>query len=179
MDVTRCSWAEGGELLRRYHDHEYGVLVREDDVIFERLMLEIYQAGLSWHLILKRRQGFRKAFYQFELHKVAAMTDGELDSLMNNPEIIKNRMKIRATRHNAAVCLKLIEQWGSLYNYFRDLPYQAAESALLVPCVKRMKSDGFSFIGPTILEEFFMSIGFNEVPHDPGCFLFRNKKNGD
>ena len=172
--MERCSWAEGNELLKQYHDTEYGFAVSDDTKIFERLMLEIYQAGLSWRLVLEKRDGFKSAFYQFDIHKIAAMEDSELEKLRENPDIIRNKLKIYATRNNAKVALDLIDQYGSLLNYFSTIDYQinGDPKEAYKPVVKRMKQDGFKFIGPMILDEFFKSIGLVDVIHDPHCFLY-------
>lgn len=172
MSIIRCKWAESTPEMQYYHDKEYGFPVSDDNVIFERLMLEIYQAGLTWKLILSKRAGFNKAFHNYEIAKVAKMTDKELEKQRSNPDIVRNKLKIETTRHNAILSLKIIKEYGSLLEYFKSLPHKYTSLDELKPTVKRMKKDGFKFIGPLILEEFFMSIGINEVKHEKTCFLY-------
>lgn len=172
MSRNRCKWASEEGLLQVYHDNEYGKPVKEDDVLFERLMLEIYQAGLTWKLVLERREGFNEVFYGFNLKKVSKMSDDELLQQLNNEKIIRNRLKLFATRHNAGVILDLIKTHGSFFSYLKKLPYKYKNTDELKQCTKIMKKDGFKFIGPLILEEFFYSIGLNPVKHEKTCFLY-------
>ncbi len=174
MVISRCKWAESTSEMQYYHDKEYGFPVSDNVVIFERLMLEIYQAGLTWKLILSKREGFNKAFHNYKIHKVANMTDRELEKQRNNPDIVRNKLKIETTRHNAKLCIKIIEEHGSLIKYFQSLPHTYSTLDELKPTVKIMKKDGFKFIGPLILEEFFLSIGINKVKHEKTCFLYSN-----
>ena len=120
MMIQRCKWAESTPEMQYYHDNEYGFPVTNDEVIFERLMLEIYQAGLTWQLILSKRKGFNKAFHNYEIEKVANMTDKELEMQRSNPDIIRNKLKIETTRHNARLCLEIIKEQGSLIKYFKS-----------------------------------------------------------
>ncbi|OLS28281.1 MAG: DNA-3-methyladenine glycosylase 1 [Candidatus Heimdallarchaeota archaeon LC_2] len=173
MTIQRCKWAESTPEMKYYHDKEYGFPVTDNDVIFERLMLEIYQAGLTWKLILSKRKGFNQAFHQYKIEKVANMTDKELEKQKSNPNIVRNKLKIETTRHNAKLCLELIQEHGTLINYFESLPHQYSTLDELKPTVKQMKKDGFKFIGPLILEEFFLSIGINKVRHEKTCFLYK------
>src|SRR3990167_4060930 len=109
--------APGKEFYAEYHDKEWGIPVYDDRRLFEMLILEGAQAGLSWETILKRREGYRRAFHHFDPIKVASMSDEELESLRQNPEIIRNRLKILATRQNARVFLKIQEEFGSFDRY--------------------------------------------------------------
>lgn len=116
--VKRCfGGAPGKEFYAEYHDKEWGVPVHEDRHLFEMLILEGAQAGLSWETILKRREGYRKAFHHFDPKKVAAMSDEELERLRQNPEIIRNRLKIYAARKNAKVFLEIQREFGSFDAY--------------------------------------------------------------
>lgn len=174
MEKVRCKWSESTPEMQYYHDKEYGFPVSDDNVIFERLMLEIYQAGLTWKLILSKRKAFNEAFHNYDISKVARMTDKQLEIQRENPDIVRNRLKIQTTRHNAQLCLKIIDEYGSLLSYFKSLPHEYNKLEELKPTVKQMKKDGFKFIGPLILEEFFLSIGINIVKHEKTCFLFKN-----
>jgi len=170
-DKIRCNWANSSENMQLYHDTEYGFPVKDDNEIFERLMLEAYQAGLSWQLVLNKREGFNKVFFNFDLKKVAELDEEYIESIRQNPDIIRNQLKLKATVHNANICLKKIEEFGSLLEYFNQLPHAPLE---LKGCVKIMKKQGFKFIGNLVLEEFFMSIGLNKVQHSKDCFLYDN-----
>ncbi len=115
---TRCSWVGIGKpYYEQYHDAEWGVPVHDDNKHFEMLILEGAQAGLSWETILKRREGYRKAFKQFDPKKIACMTDNELEALLSDQTIIRNRLKVFSTRKNARVFLDLQEKFGSFDSY--------------------------------------------------------------
>ena len=110
--VKRCAWANGSKMYQKYHDEEWGVPLHDDKKHFEMLILEGAQAGLSWSTILRRREGYRKAFKNFDVKKVAKMTDDELEEQLQNPEIIRNRLKIYATRKNAVAFLQIQKEFG-------------------------------------------------------------------
>ncbi len=162
----------GKELYAQYHDEEWGVPVHEDRHLFEMLILEGAQAGLSWETILKRREGYRKAFHCFDPVKVAAMSDQELDVLMENSGIIRNRLKIYSARKNARVFLELQKEFGSFDCYvwrfvngspivhhrltLKDLPAQSKESDALS---KDLKRRGMTFVGSTIMYAYMQAVG--------------------
>ena len=112
--LTRCSWPKQDQIYIDYHDTEWGVKLEGENELFEQLSLEAFQSGLSWITILKRRQGFREAFHNFSIPKVAKMTEMDIKALMQNEEIIRNRAKIQATIHNARVILELDQSLSSL-----------------------------------------------------------------
>src|SRR5487761_834777 len=117
-DPSRCHWATGSDtLMCGYHDAEWGVPLHDDRALFEFLCLEGAQAGLSWRTVLAKRENYRKAFHNFEIARVAAMKDRELEKLLLDPGIIRNRLKVTATRDNAKVALEVIEEFGSLDAY--------------------------------------------------------------
>ncbi|MDH5404123.1 MAG: DNA-3-methyladenine glycosylase I [Candidatus Heimdallarchaeota archaeon] len=171
--ISRCKWANYNNLLQSYHDTEYGFYVEDDNILFERLMLEGYQAGLSWNLVLQKREEFNNVFYNFSLSKVSNLTAEYIDKLMLNEGIIRNRRKLEATISNAQTILKIIEKYGSFMNYLKHLPHNAFTTEDLKNCTKQMKKDGFKFVGPLVLEEFFYSIGLNSPKHAEYCFLFK------
>lgn len=171
--VKRCfGGAPGKEFYAEYHDKEWGVPVHEDRHLFEMLILEGAQAGLSWETILKRREGYRKAFHHFDPKKVAAMSDEELERLRQNPEIIRNRLKIYAARKNAKVFLEIQREFGSFdayvwrfvegkpicnqWNEFKEVPAKTPISDALS---KDLKKRGMSFVGSTIIYAFMQAIG--------------------
>jgi DNA-3-methyladenine glycosylase I len=164
MDVTeqRCSWCTGSELYQHYHDFEWGRPVRDEQKMFEFLTLETFQAGLSWITILKKRENFRKAFHQFNIKKIAAMNEQDIDSLMNNKGIIRNRKKIEAAIHNARILLRLHQNGttlvDTLWAYMDNTPLDnqrkhLGEVPALTPLSTRISKDlkaiGFKFLGPT------------------------------
>ncbi len=169
----RCFGGKPGqEFYADYHDHEWGVPSHDDRHLFELLILEGAQAGLSWETVLKKREGYRKAFYHFDPAKVATMRDDELESLRYNPHIIRNRLKIYSVRQNANIFLKIQEEWGSFDRYvwgfvkgnplknhwhrFEDVPTQTTESDALS---KDLKKRGMTFVGSTIIYAYMQAIG--------------------
>ena len=162
----------GKEFYADYHDHEWGVPVYNDKRLFELLILEGAQAGLSWETILKRREGYRNAFYHFDPMKVSVMTDLELETLLSNPNIIRNRLKIYATRKNASVFLQIQKEFGTFSDYvwgfvqgkpivtrrgsLRDVPVSTPISDALS---KDLKRRGMSFVGSTIMYAFMQAAG--------------------
>ena len=164
MDVTeqRCSWCTGSELYQHYHDFEWGRPVRDEQKMFEFLTLETFQAGLSWITILKKRENFREAFHQFNIKKIAAMNEQDIDTLMNNVGIIRNRKKIEAAIHNARILLRLHQNGttlvDTLWAYMDNTPLDnqrkhLGEVPALTPLAtqisKDLKAIGFKFLGPT------------------------------
>ncbi len=158
----RCSWCTGNELYQHYHDFEWGRPVRDEQKMFEFLTLETFQAGLSWITILKKRENFREAFHQFNIKKIAAMNEQDIDSLMNNVGIIRNRKKIEAAIHNARVLLRLHQNGttlvDTLWAYIDNTPLdnqrkQLGEVPALTPLATQISKDlkviGFKFLGPT------------------------------
>lgn len=173
MNKSRCFGSKSGqELYAQYHDAEWGIPVHDDRHLFEMLILEGAQAGLSWETILKRRAGYRKAFHNFDARKVAVMTDQELELLRENPEIIRNRLKIYAARKNAIVFLAIEKEFGSFDAYLwgfvdgkqkinhwqtiKDAPTKTIESDALS---KDLQKRGMTFVGSTIMYAFMQAVG--------------------
>lgn len=164
--------APGKGFYAEYHDKEWGVPVYEDRLLFEMLILEGAQAGLSWETILKRREGYRKAFYHFDPVKVAKMTDDELNMLLENQGVIRNRLKIYGARKNAIVFLQIQKELGSFSNYIwsfvdgkpivtrrkslQDIPVSTPISDALS---KDLKKRGMTFVGSTIMYAFMQAVG--------------------
>lgn len=173
MKNKRCFGDKPGqELYANYHDTEWGVPVHDDQRLFEMLILEGAQAGLSWETILKRRDGYRNAFHQFDVGKVSQMSDAELNALCQNPNIIRNRLKIYATRTNARVFIQIQQEFGSFAAYLwrfvgnkqiinhwhalSDMPPSTPESDALS---KDLKKRGMTFVGSTIMYAFMQAVG--------------------
>ena len=171
QNKTRC-FGNGKEFYADYHDHEWGIPVHDDQHLFEMLILEGAQAGLSWELILSKREGYRRAFHHFDPVKVANMTDQELERLTHNPSIVRNRLKIFSVRQNAQVFLKIQEEFGSFDQYiwqfvegkplvghwktFQDVP---CSSELSDQISKDLKKRGMSFVGTKIIYSFMQAVG--------------------
>ena len=160
----RCRWATADPLLERYHDSEWGKPVRGDRAHFERLSLEVFQAGLSWRLILKKRREFRKAFHDFEPEKVARLTGRDVARLLDNPGIVRNRLKVQATIHNAKRFLSLAERHDGFTRYLNSVGDDA-------PALKAALRSEFKFMGPLVAEAYLQSVGRLPTPHDKGCFM--------
>ena len=184
-EVQRCAWADGDDdLMRRYHDEEWGVPVRDGRVLFEFLTLEGAQAGLSWRTILHRREGYRAAFHGWDLARIAAMTSADVERLVADPGIVRHRGKIEATIGNAraAVALGGAEAlsalvWGAVggaprrnrWRALEELPAETAESRALN---KTLRAAGFRFVGPTTAYAFMQACGLVD-DHTVGCFRAR------
>lgn len=179
----RCFGGEQGkEFYARYHDTEWGIPSHDDRHLFEMLILEGAQAGLSWETILKRREGYRRAFHNFDPQRVAEMTDGELETLRENEEIIRNKLKIYAARQNARCFLKIVAEFGSFSTYLwgfvdhkqiknkwktiKDLPVSTPQSEALS---KDLRKRGMTFVGPTIMYAFMQAVGMID-DHLEGCW---------
>jgi DNA-3-methyladenine glycosylase I len=162
----------GKEFYADYHDNQWGVPVHDDQLLFEMLILEGAQAGLSWETILKRRENYRKAFFNFDPKKVAIMTDAELKTLCKNPNIIRNRLKIYSARKNAQVFLNIQQELGSFDDYIwnfvnhkpiinhwkqmKDLPVTTNISDKIS---KDLKKRGMNFVGPKIIYAYMQAVG--------------------
>jgi DNA-3-methyladenine glycosylase I len=189
IDVTlksRCAWVpEDKPDYALYHDTEWGVPVHEDRKLFEMLILEGAQAGLSWYTILRRREGYRKAFKNFDPKKVAKMSDAELERVLASGDIIRNRLKVFSTRKNAIAFLAIQKEFGSFDAYLwrfvdgkpkvnrpaslKEVPARSAESDALS---KDLKRRGMGFVGSTIMHAFMQAVGMVN-DHTRDCFKAR------
>lgn len=175
--VTRCSWPGNDDVYIEYHDKEWGVPVEGDNAHFERVALEGFQAGLSWITILKRREGFRKAFLNFDIKEVAEMSEQDIERLMLDRGIIRNRAKIQATVENAKVILGLDTSLTELLWSFAPIKRKMPDSTFellaytdeSISLSKALRKLGFSFVGPTTMFALMQSIGMVN-DHAPGCF---------
>lgn len=179
---ARCKWCTEDALYVHYHDTEWGVPVHDDQKLFEFLVLEGAQAGLSWITVLKKREAYRAAFEGFDFHKVALLGPKEADELIKNPGIIRNRLKIAATIANARAYLKIIEEFGSFDSFFwrytdgrqitncwRHISEVPAKTRLSEIMSKDLKQRGFNFVGPTIAYAFMQAVGMVN-DHTTDCF---------
>jgi DNA-3-methyladenine glycosylase I len=183
--VTRCEWAFGSdELMLSYHDEEWGVPAHDDRRLFEMLTLEGAQAGLSWSTILRKREGYRAAFVGFDPAAVARFGTKDVERLLADPGIVRNRLKVESTVNNAARVLEVQEELGSLdaylwgfvdgkplVNRWRTLAEIPAETELSKAISKDLKRRGFRFIGPTVIYAFMQSVGMVD-DHTVDCFRY-------
>ncbi len=180
--TKRCSWVKmTNPLYIAYHDEEWGQPLHDDQALFELLCMETYQAGLSWETVLNKRQAFREAFYGYHIQAVAEMTDTELEALLDNPAIIRNRAKIFSTRANAQSFLRLQAEYGSFDAYLwsfvegktivNDVPDYSqapAKTALSEKLSKDLKKRGFKFTGPVAILSFLQAAGLVD-DHENDC----------
>jgi len=183
-EKNRCAWAIKNPIMARYHDTEWGRPVHSDRKHFEFLVLEGAQAGLSWQTVLNRREGYRKAFKDFDAEKVARMTDMALEKLLDDTSIIRNRLKIFSTRKNAQAFLRIQKEFGSFDAYIwqfvggkpingrrkksADIPARTKESDVLS---KDLKQRGMSFVGSTIVYAHMQAAGLVN-DHTMDCFRY-------
>lgn len=180
--VSRCAWCTDDDIYRRYHDEEWGVPLYGDRRLFGMLQLEGAQAGLSWVTVLKKRARYEQVFHGFDIERCAAMTDRQLERLLEDPGIIRNRLKVYGVRKNAKAALRLMEREGSLSEYLWSfvggapifnrpatidrVPTTTAESDAMS---KALKKAGFTFVGSTICYAFMQAVGMVN-DHTAGCF---------
>lgn len=185
-NLKRCDWCLSEELYIQYHDEEWGVPVYDDQLLFEFLNLEGAQAGLSWITVLKKRENYRKAFDNFDAVKIARYTDKKVERLLNNPGIIRNKLKVRAAITNAQTYLKIQETHGSFSDYIWDfvdgkpiinklkkLEDCPAKTPLSEKMSKQLKKDGFKFVGGTIMYAFMQAAGLVN-DHLTSCHRYKD-----
>ena len=171
-DKMRCSWCEKDDLYRNYHDNEWGKPVYDDATIFEFLILETFQAGLSWYTVLAKRENFRKAFDYFNVEKIANYNQRKLDELAENSGIIRNRLKIKATVSNAQAFIKVQEEFGSFSKYIwgfvdgkpidnqpQTLAEVPATTVISDKLSKDLKKRVFKFVGSTVIYAHMQATG--------------------
>ena len=183
--MKRCEWGNKSELYKKYHDQDWGVPLHDDTRLFEFLILEGAQAGLSWETILKKRDGYIDAFDQFDAEKISKYSDTKIETLLQNPNIIRNRLKVNSTVLNAKLFLDVQKEFGSFDTYIwqftkgktiqnsvrkmSDLPANTSESDAMS---KDLKKRGFKFIGSTICYAFMQATGMVN-DHTIDCFRYR------
>jgi len=182
MKKIRCGWADETEIMRNYHDEEWGKPLYDDRKLFEFLLLDSFQAGLSWLTILKKRNNFRVAFDDFDYCKIAKYDETKIEQLMQNKGIVRNKMKILASIKNAKLFQEIQKEFGSFSNFiwgfvdnapiintyqsWQEIPATSKESDILS---KDLKKKGFSFIGSTIIYAFMQAAGLVD-DHIENCF---------
>ena len=182
--MKRCEWARNSDLETEYHDNEWGVVSTDDRHLFEMLILEGAQAGLSWSTILKKRESYQQAYYGFDPDRVARFTKRSVERLLGDPGIVRNRLKVEASIQNAKAYLEVQEEYGSfsefiwsfvggepVVNRWRRLQDIPAETSASQAMSKALKKRGFKFVGPTICYAFMQSVGMVN-DHEVSCFRF-------
>jgi DNA-3-methyladenine glycosylase I len=173
--VARCAWGDSTPDYRVYHDTEWGMPAGDDVVLFEKLSLEAFQSGLSWLTILRKREDFRRAFKGFDFERVARFGSRDVEQLMGDASIVRNRLKIEAVVNNARRAVELVDSEGSLASYVwrfeppdQPLPVHRASSAESTALAKDLKRRGWRFVGPTTVYAFMQAMGLVN-DHLDGC----------
>lgn len=184
MEKHKCNWCQGDALYEAYHDEEWGVPVKDDSIFFEFLILETFQAGLSWITILRKRENFRAAFNGFDYKKIAKYNQEKIDSLLTDEGIIRNKLKVKSAITNAQAFMEIQEEFGSFSNYiwefvdgtpiknsvvnYKEAP---ATTALSDHVSKDLKKRGFKFVGSTVMYAFMQATGLIN-DHEVNCFRY-------
>ena len=184
MDKNRCGWSEGDSLYEAYHDEEWGVPVKSDETFFEFLILETFQAGLSWITILRKRENFRLAFDGFDYKKIAQYNQDKIDELLSNPGIIRNKLKVHSAISNAQAFMKVQDEFGSfsdfiweyvdgkpIKNSWKNYKDSPATTPLSDKISKDLKKRGFKFVGSTVVYAFMQATGLVN-DHEVNCFRY-------
>ena len=188
MTKHRCGWCVGDPLYEAYHDQEWGVPVYDDQTIFEFLILETFQAGLSWITILRKRENFREALDDFDYKKIARYSEAKLEALLQNPGIIRNKLKVKATVSNAQAFIEIQEEFGSfskyIWSFVNHKPIQnsvkiykeaPATTAISDALSKDLKKRGFKFTGSTVVYAHMQATGMVN-DHEVDCFRYAEVK---
>ena len=188
MDKSRCDWCGNDPLYMSYHDHEWGVPLFEDKLLFEFLVLETFQAGLSWITILKKRENFRLAFDDFDHIKIAQYDEAKYEELLMNPGIIRNKLKIKSAISNAQLFIQIQKEYGSFSKYFWSFTDNKSISNQWdfmnqVPAItdlsdtisKELKKKGFKFVGSTVIYAYMQAVGMVN-DHVSTCFRYEQIK---
>ncbi|MEZ4793506.1 MAG: DNA-3-methyladenine glycosylase I [Gelidibacter sp.] len=184
MEKHRCGWCLGDPIYEAYHDTEWGVPVKDDDTLFEFLILETFQAGLSWITILRKRENFRKAFDNFDYKKIVTYNQKKIDSLLEDAGIIRNKLKINATISNAKAFMEVQKEFGSFSNYIwaftngkpiknklKNHKEAPPTTALSDAISKDLKKRGFKFVGSTVIYAHMQATGMVN-DHEVNCFRY-------
>ncbi|MCK0179615.1 DNA-3-methyladenine glycosylase I [Flavobacteriaceae bacterium S0862] len=184
MEKHRCGWCVGDALYESYHDEEWGVPIYDDATLFEFLILETFQAGLSWIIVLRKRENFRNAFDNFDYKKIASYNEDKIESLLKDAGIIRNKLKVNATVSNAQAFMKIQDEFGSFSDYiwkftngkpikntianYKDAP---ANTELSNTISKDLKKRGFKFVGTTVVYAHMQATGMVN-DHEVSCFRY-------
>ncbi len=181
--MKRCSWCNpNNQLYIQYHDNEWGKFRVDDEYLFEMLILESFQSGLSWQTILNKRENFRKAFDNFNINKILNYDDKKIEELIENKGIIRNKLKINATINNAHIFKEIVTEYGCFYNYLKKFTddkiiYETGltTSTLSDIISKDLKKRGMKFVGSITIYSYLQAIGIINS-HDKNCYLYKRNK---
>ncbi|WKB82387.1 DNA-3-methyladenine glycosylase I [Cellulophaga omnivescoria] len=184
MEKHRCGWCVGDDLYEAYHDEEWGTPVKDDNLLFEFLILETFQAGLSWITILRKRENFKKAFDNFDYKKIANYKQGKIDALLQDAGIIRNKLKVNSAITNAVAYIKIQKEFGSfsayIWSFVNNKPIKnalinykeaPANTPLSDAISKDLKKRGFKFVGSTVVYAFMQATGMVN-DHEISCFRY-------
>ena len=180
-NIKRCKWCNiKNEKYIKYHDEEWSRPNFDDKYLYEMLILESFQAGLSWECVLNKREDFRKAFDNFDIEKVCLYNEEKINELLKNDKIIKNKLKIKASIDNSIIFKEIVKKYGSFYNYLKtffdgNVIYEIEKTTneLSDNISKDLKKKGMKFVGSTIIYSYLQAIGII-YSHDKNCFLHKN-----
>ena len=179
--MNRCKWCNiNNQKYIDYHDREWGVLNLDDKYLFEMLLLESFQAGLSWECVLNKRESFKKAYDDFDINKIIKYDDDKIKELLNNKDIIRNKLKIKASINNAKIFKSIIKEYNTFSNYLNTFTngkvmYEIGNTTndLSDKISKDLKRRGMTFVGSTIIYSYLQAIGIINS-HEKECFLYKN-----
>lgn len=180
--MKRCKWCNvNNPLYVDYHDNEWCNLRTDDKYLFEMLILESFQAGLSWECVLNKREAFKKAYDDFDIDKVCLYDDKNINELINNKDIIRNKLKIKASINNAKIFKEIVKEYSNFYNYLKTFTkgkiiYEIGKTTnkLSDDISKDLKKKGMNFVGSTIIYSYLQAIGII-YSHDKDCFKYKEK----
>lgn len=180
--MNRCNWCNlKNPLYIKYHDEEWGILNPNDNYLYEMLILESFQAGLSWECVLNKREAFRKAYDNFNINKVCNYDDNKIEELIKNKDIIRNKIKIKASINNSKIFKQIVMEYGTFYNYLLtftkgNIYYNSVDtkSKLSDDISKDLIKRGMKFVGTTIIYSYLQAVGIINS-HQENCFLSQNK----
>lgn len=180
--MNRCNWCNlKNPLYIKYHDEEWGILNPNDNYLYEMLILESFQAGLSWECVLNKREAFRKAYDNFNINKVCNYDNNKIEELIKNKDIIRNKLKIKASINNSKIFKQIIKEYGTFYNYLLtftkgNIYYNSVDtkSKLSDDISKDLIKRGMKFVGTTIIYSYLQAVGIINS-HQENCFLSQNK----
>lgn len=180
--MNRCNWCNlNNPIYIKYHDEEWGILNTNDNYLYEMLILESFQAGLSWECVLNKREAFRKVYDNFDINKVCNYDDNKIEELIKNKDIVRNKLKIKASINNSKIFKQIIKEYGTFYNYLLtftkgNIYYNSVDtkSKLSDDISKDLIKRGMKFVGTTIIYSYLQAVGIINS-HQENCFLSQNK----
>ena len=180
--MNRCNWCNlKNPIYIKYHDEEWGILNTNDNYLYEMLILESFQAGLSWECVLNKREAFRKVYDNFDINKVCNYDDNKIEELIKNKDIVRNKLKIKASINNSKIFKQIIKEYGTFYNYLLtftkgNIYYNSVDtkSKLSDDISKDLIKRGMKYVGTTIIYSYLQAVGIINS-HQENCFLSQNK----